>query len=54
MKILVRRFRDSSDGCVHSIYRNSETGDYTDVNEDYGYSEGISDSCRYVKGAIRY
>lgn len=53
-KKLIRRFHDSSDGCIYSVYYNSDTDTYTEVNESYhGIEHPVSRDSWHVAGTIR-
>lgn len=55
MKELVRRLRDSSEGCVYNVYYDTETGKYSQVREGREEEEeqSIDDSCWHVQGYMR-
>jgi hypothetical protein len=53
MKKLIRQFHDSSDGCIYSVYYNTDTGTYTEVNESHhGIEHPVSRDSWHVAGTI--
>jgi hypothetical protein len=53
MKRLIRQFHDSSDGCIYSVYYNTDTGTYTEVNETHcGIEYPVSRDSWHVAGTV--
>ena len=51
-KVLRRRFHDSSDGHVYSVFYNTSDGSYTEIDETLGVEHYVSSSSRHVCGNI--